>query len=195
MDNPIHDLIKIQYIRQGYLPNIPYHLISDDEMLNAFLGGIPDDGFMPDNYDQMTDEELIVVLDFKYSKLHGYFINRYPCPSDTNVNLKLAYYWLIQSILDNIKYQSVGIYRIPDWIYSYMLGVPISDSSDIRDKHNFLTLIDMDNIYDTFDEAAAKKCNEISTKYLKDHHITDRTPSVFGEPHVVKSARLEDAIL
>lgn len=33
----IHDIIKIEYIRQGYLPDFPYHLISDEEMFNAFI--------------------------------------------------------------------------------------------------------------------------------------------------------------
>lgn len=33
----IHDIIKIEYIRQGYLPDYPYHLISDKEMFDAFL--------------------------------------------------------------------------------------------------------------------------------------------------------------
>lgn len=32
----IHDLIKIKYIQEGYLPNNPYHLISDGEMISAF---------------------------------------------------------------------------------------------------------------------------------------------------------------
>lgn len=33
----IHDIIKIEYIRQGYLPDYPYHLISDKEMFDAFI--------------------------------------------------------------------------------------------------------------------------------------------------------------
>ena len=33
----IHDLIKIKYIREGYLPNYPYHMISDEEVFNAFI--------------------------------------------------------------------------------------------------------------------------------------------------------------
>lgn len=34
----IHDIIKIKYIREGYLSNIPYHLVSDEEMFYAFRG-------------------------------------------------------------------------------------------------------------------------------------------------------------
>ena len=33
----LHDIIKIKYTRLGYLPNYPYHLISDEEMFNAFI--------------------------------------------------------------------------------------------------------------------------------------------------------------
>lgn len=32
-----HDIIKIQYSREGYLPDYPYHMISDREMFNAFI--------------------------------------------------------------------------------------------------------------------------------------------------------------
>ena len=33
----IHDIIKIKYINLGYLPNYPYHMISDREMFDAFI--------------------------------------------------------------------------------------------------------------------------------------------------------------
>ena len=33
----ILDNVKIKYIQEGYLPNYPYHLISDIEAFNAFL--------------------------------------------------------------------------------------------------------------------------------------------------------------
>lgn len=32
-----HDVIKMEYSKQGYLPNYPYHLISDAEMFDSFL--------------------------------------------------------------------------------------------------------------------------------------------------------------
>lgn len=35
--NIIHDLIKIRYVNEGYLPNWPYHMIADDEMCDAFI--------------------------------------------------------------------------------------------------------------------------------------------------------------
>lgn len=33
----IEDIIKIKYCEEGYLPNYPYHLISDEELFNAFI--------------------------------------------------------------------------------------------------------------------------------------------------------------
>ena len=33
----VHDIIKINYTRQGYLPYYPYHLISDEEMFEGFM--------------------------------------------------------------------------------------------------------------------------------------------------------------
>ena len=33
----IHEIMKINYVRQGYLANYPYHLLSDSELFNAFL--------------------------------------------------------------------------------------------------------------------------------------------------------------
>ena len=37
----VHDVIKIKYAREGYLPDLPYHLISDEEMCDAFIN-LPD---------------------------------------------------------------------------------------------------------------------------------------------------------
>lgn len=49
----LHDLIKIKYVKEGYLPNYPYHMISDEEMFNAFLG---DDGYFEANYPCINSE-------------------------------------------------------------------------------------------------------------------------------------------
>lgn len=37
LNSNIHDVIKINYTRQGYLPYYPYHMIADDEMFEGFL--------------------------------------------------------------------------------------------------------------------------------------------------------------
>ena len=33
----IHNIIKIKYVKEGYLPDYPYHMISDKEMFDAFI--------------------------------------------------------------------------------------------------------------------------------------------------------------
>ena len=34
----VHDVIKIRLVEDGYLPNYPYHMMSDREMIAAFMG-------------------------------------------------------------------------------------------------------------------------------------------------------------
>ena len=53
----VHDYIKIKYTREGYLPDYPYHMISDDEMIEAFMKSDSDEGFFFDNY-YVKDESL-----------------------------------------------------------------------------------------------------------------------------------------
>lgn len=33
----VHNIIKIKYVKEGYLPDYPYHMISDKEMFDAFI--------------------------------------------------------------------------------------------------------------------------------------------------------------
>ena len=92
----------MKLIDNGYLPNYPYHLISDEEMINAFLGkkSVSDD---PEN----PRYELV-----------GYFIDKYPALSSpttlgsTSVsmsydNLVLTIYCILQLYLHKSSYSSV----------------------------------------------------------------------------------------
>ena len=56
----IHDTIKIKFIKAGYLPNYPYHMISDSEMCDAFL-----------HNEAASGED---------TQLAGFFVDMYPCP-------------------------------------------------------------------------------------------------------------------
>lgn len=161
----VHDLIKIKYVREGYLPNYPYHLISDDEMCDAFI-----------------NNEL------------NYFDANYPCLDESIQSeydeLKLC----IKYHIDNFK-QSLQSAELPDWIYSYMLGQVISINSDTLDKHDLLVSLSLDNIDDIFTPSASKSCLKISKEWVKrlnpikrDH----RPPTMFGEPHVIKSIRMNN---
>lgn len=44
----VHDIVKIKYSDEGYLPYYPYHLISDEEMIDAFIRC--DVNFFDDSY-------------------------------------------------------------------------------------------------------------------------------------------------
>lgn len=171
MSSMIHDIIKMNYIRIGYLPDYPYHLISDKEMCDAFLN---DDGFC-------------------------FFKDNYPC---IDSGLQEEYDELVNNIkwhLEKLKAfesksaSSKEYYVLPDWVYSYMLGSTIGVKSDKLDIHDMLVMMDMDNLDDVFTTQIARRCYNISQSWLKkiptaqkDH----RSPTMFGELHVLKYLRL-----
>ena len=64
MSNIVHDLIKMKYVNEGYLPNWPYHLISDDEMCDAFM-----------RFDQDINDKGLPDGPYYYK---GYFFLMYP---------------------------------------------------------------------------------------------------------------------
>lgn len=181
----IHDIIKIKYVEEGYLPNYPYHMISDEEMCRAFMNessADSDEGFFFDHY-TVTDESLKE----DYSKLVA----------------TIRYY------IDDLIQTKEDQYELPNWIYSYMLGVVISDTSDERDIHDVLVLMDLDNVNDEFTEQAKKRCLAISKKWIQKIPSDQRYVSIkqangtykkydarpatmFAEPHVIKSLRLQE---
>ena len=178
----IHDLVKIHLTREGYLPNYPYHLISDEEMCDAFLPYEYDSTDPYAGYDKCMEAEI------------NYFRDFYSCDFDV---LSDAYKLLVSEIawhLNELKISSDDHYQLPDWIYSYMLGSTLGPTSDIHDLHDMFVLLDTDNLYDEFTEECAQACYAESTQWLKklpeDARI-HRPPTMFGEPHVIKSLRLK----
>ena len=189
----IHDLIKIKYTSLGYLPNYPYHLISDEEMFNAFidLSGEEDSGsgfiskterFFPDNYPNPFEEEDVIYvsqsgerisLNGEYIRMRTYIIN------------------IINDYLSHVGTAEESEYVIPDWIYSYMLGEVIYNNSEYIDINDLLKLLDETNIDNVMTRQACMKCYDKSTKYISTLTTGIRPPTVFGEPHVIKQLRLE----
>lgn len=169
----VHDNIKIKLTNAGYLMNYPYHMISDSEMCGAFL------------------------LDNT-----GYFYDAYPC---LDASLKPYYANLVKAIryhLHQLETSNESTYVLPDWVYTYMLGSVISIDSDILDRHDLLVLLNADNIADTFTPTASISCLQISKQWLnrtrainlvtfEGEQIDSRPPTMFGEPHVIKSLRLQ----
>lgn len=234
----IHDIIKMEYVRQGYLPNFPYHLISNKEMFDAFivfelevpkedaLKVIQNDITLWDNPKSFVSshqlqsfnisvtasgEPVLVIRGGNHSlkafnEVLGldkeirlsdmcYFSTKYPCPYES---VKESYDLLVQEIcyhIDAYLYPDSSILTpaVPDWVYTYMLGAVIAASSPSIDRHDLLKLLNIDNLNDELDETAIESCLSISKKWVdklppsKNNH---RPPTVFGEPHVIKSLRV-----
>lgn len=183
----VHDLIKIHLIDLGYLPNYPPHLISDAEMCNAFL---------PISYvSSSTDAEAWRKQseEFQNSELN-YFRDYYPLLSD---ELGESYTTLVNEIayhLDQLKSSKDDLYILPDWVYTYMLGEVISINSSKLDIHDMLVKLGVDNMDDVFTAEASSKCLVESKEWLRKQTLVEsihRPPTMFGEPHVLKSLRLK----
>lgn len=208
----IHDIIKIRYTNDGYLPNYPYHMIAESEMFKAFMG---DDGA-------------------------GFFTDNYPCLSIDGDFVK-AYNQLILSILYHIDLYLLfpDTYAIPDWVYTYLLGSTISVNSDKLDIHDLAVQLGTLDLSEKFTLACSEACyiesknwlgsatyditapilpdyreilevmlgsipilnnevyeSEINTFYDLAHtengdKVYIRPATMFGEPHVLKSLRLK----
>lgn len=165
MSKLIHNIIKIKYVNEGYLPNYPYHLISDAEMCDAFIS---DDGT-------------------------GFFFDFYQLPDDSLYDEYTALVDALKYYIAKLKESAEAEYTIPDWVYSYMLGQVISQSSDQQDKHDLFVLMNMDNVEDDFSVNISKYCLKISKIWLSKIPREKkglRVPTMFGEPHVIKYLRL-----
>lgn len=163
----IHDVIKIKYVQEGYLPNIPYHLISDEEMCDAFMNDSGDEDFWTYKY-PLIDENL----------------------REPYENLKSAILWHINQLKDSQD----PSFAMPDWVYSYMLGEVLSVNSSIYDLHYLLVMLGVDNINDIFTPLAASACYKVSNIWLgklTEEQLEHRPPTIFGEPHVIKYLRLQ----
>lgn len=162
----VNESIKIKYVEEGYLPNYPYYLISDKEMIKAFL---------------REDD--------------GYFAMNYPCDDE---NLIDAYQLLLTEITYHLnQYLADNKYNIPSWVYSYMIGDAVCDNSSQLDKHSLFTMLNLDNINDEFTPQIYESVYEVSQNWLRKlpaDKLEHRPPTMFGEPHVIKSLKLQTAV-
>lgn len=188
----LHDIIKIQFIRSGYLLNYPPHLISDEEMLTAFLK-YPTDDSLSDNekWDLFMSDEIRCM-----------FKDYYPLVPDSNgvisEELKSAYKKLVTNILYHITtYMSdlSNTYVIPNWVYSYMNQATLSVNSSQQDLHDLLVALKVDNPDDIFTSDVQIRCYNISKQWLSKlppSELLHRSPTMFGAPHVLKFLRLQN---
>jgi hypothetical protein len=174
----IHDLIKIRYIKEGYLQNYPYHLISDREMFDAF------------------------ILDTESDTFFQYY---YPMPE--TISLTTPYSELVKSIKHHIlSHIADNTYEIPSWVYGYMLGTVIGIRSRKKDIHDLIAPLGVDNIDDDYNAPAMEAVYGESLYYLSRVQLNPtvdipggtvqlRPATMFGEPHVIKSIRMRQSEL
>ena len=172
MSEFLDTLVKIKYTDEGYLPNLPPHLVSKEEMCDAFLHN--DISYFGFNY-ICENEELEFAFEL-LKKSMEYHIENY-----TNI---------------------VKPVDLPLWVYSYMLGTAVCSSSDTKDRHDFLVALGMDNMDDIISPEVQKYCYNVSKAYcgkltLEERELTVdgqtvllRPPTMFGEPHVIKALRV-----
>lgn len=199
-----HDIIKITYVREGYLKNFPHHLISDEEMCTAFIQKVGD----PDTSKFTTWEHMKLQLDNSYV---GYFIDKYIDPLlqqfidevylpdeqmvSAIMNLLDEIVRQVELLIAHNRSNSDEEYELPNWVYTYMLGQVIGPSSEIIDIHDLLVLLNTDNTDDIFTGISSYTCYQISKMWVnKLPNDEKRPPTVFGEPHVIKSLRLQQVM-
>lgn len=191
-----HDVIKMRYSEEGYLPDYPPHLISDEEMFNAFIpmGGDNEYFHMDDKNDKITFN----VEDwsrYESDTNPSYFKDNYPNVGEANL---FTYKAFVADMVYHIsKYISDNSYSVPSWVYSYMLGETIGVNSPKEDIHDLLVMLLCDNIDDEFTPEAATKCVDISTRRINTTGISkaDHRPiTLFGEPFIIKYLRLRSLV-
>ena len=163
----LFDTIKIKYIQTDYLPDWPYHLISDSEMLDAFINN--ESNFFEDNYKLESDDESLMKL---YQALKDdilFFVN------------------------EAKRLNTLSI--LPEWVVSYMLGAVVSETSNLKEIDDLIALSNLvdDVPAGQFNDILYRSNAKISREWIaklpsakKEH----RPVSIFGEPHVIKSLRL-----
>lgn len=179
----VHDIIKIKYVQLGYIQkNYPYHLISDEEMFNAFIDlgtGFtsnlidPDSRFFDMNYPNPFSSDDPQEYYDAYGSLREYIIS--------SISSYLKYYGT----------SSESAHQIPAWVYTYMLGEVIYENSEYLDKEDMLKLLGCSNIDNEFTVSACVACYNTSLNYISTLTSGLRPPTVFGEPHVIKQLRME----
>ena len=74
-----------------------------------------------------------------------------------------------------------------------MIGAVIGPMSPIEDRHDLFVLLNLDNMEDEFNDAiytAIYRTSEVWTFKLNSEERKLRPPTMFGEPHVLKSLNL-----
>lgn len=163
----IYDIAKIKYSNEGYLPDYPYHMISDKEMFDAFINN--QDNFFSDNY---------------------------PCPGEefeeiySDILDKIRYH--IDKYLEDETYQ-IPVW-IHSYMLGGVIGIN-SDERDRRDYIELLG-VDASPTNEFTDEVY-RETYSISDDVISKLSSTDaqhRPITIFGEPDVVKQLKIYQSL-
>lgn len=210
----IHDIIKIRYSDDGYLIDYPYHMISDKEMLSAFYDN-EGAGFFADNFpclsqsiDFIRSYNLLVLTILTYILLYKNgerdtipdWVYSYMLGSTISVNSdKLDIHDLsvqLNTVTDGDTFtQACSEACLAEsknvcngFIYSNM-NINSFSAATIADMKNIKLAYNTDTVEDLYSDT-------VITLYDLCRNVTistvfDRPPTMFGEPHVLKSLRLQ----
>ena len=165
--NPlVHDVIKILYTEEGYLPYYPYHLLSDKEMIQAF---IENESCFFDDWYPLPDESM----------------------EDEYIELRSALHACCEKYLSDGTEIPDWVYS---YMLGKVIG-PMSGQKDVHDLLVLLNMDNLYDeftpaIYKSIYEERKKSLG--SSRYRsKESGAGYRPPSMFGEPHVIKYLRIE----
>lgn len=160
--NLVHDIIKIKYVDEGYLPYYPYHMISDNEMCDAFL-----------RLEQDKNRWGIPEGPYYY---RGNFFLMYPL-LDIQLNTErddasdnYAYSNLVKAIhyhISRFKERASNRETLPDWVLTYMLGTVISVSNQPIEIHDVIVPLECDNEDDNFEGTQSVACYKTSKDWIR----------------------------
>ena len=157
----LHDLLKIKYIEQGFLPNYPYSMITDAEMFDAFL--LQDEGYFAVNYPLLDDS-----LQDKYDELFAGIRDHISMFLNRGIGLPS---WIYSYMLGNTF--SVN-----------------SDTQDIAYLYELMNLDpQVVDTFGPDLQRECLKVSEAWIAKLPIKYGS-RPATMFGEPHVIKSLRL-----
>lgn len=194
----VHDIIKIKYVKLGYIrKNYPYHLISDEEMFNAFID-------LGTGFESSLIDPAVHFFDMYYPNPFAdedYIYQKKNAKGEVieEISLRSEYYrlreYIISTITDYLKYYGTADeadHQVPDWIYTYMLGEVVYQQSEYLDIQDTLDLLGCSNLDNKFTRMACVNCYRVSSNYISTLTTGIRPPTIFGEPHVIKSLRMEN---
>lgn len=190
----IHDLIKINLVKNGYLPNYPYHLISDNEMYEGFYLYFAD--FYPyPKTNTLNDKWNTLFCSIVYHIQKKIKNTEYIIPD-----------WVYSYMIGSVIGPKSNLLDIHDLIS--MLGVDNIDDEygaeqetacyEASKRWILQTKQDKEIQIDNTDDKLKDKISEIYKTLslippeFAQNTIKIRPPSIFGEPHVIKYLRLAE---